>query len=356
VYSGHAWLNDQDKGESMSILKFAVLGTGFWSHYQIPAWFKVGGVQLVAVYNRTVEKAEKVAEKFGVPGVYGNPEELFQKETLDFVDIITEVEGHAPLVELAAKYRIPVICQKPMAPDLQTAERMVRVCQQAETPFFIHENWRWQTPIRAFQACLDEGKIGRPFRARITWISAYNHFQNQPSLKLLKNLILMDMGSHLLDISRVLFGEAVSIYCQTNRVNVDLAGEDVATILLRTDRDIAVVIEMAYARAPVERDCFPQTLLFVEGNQGTLELAPDYWLRLTTREGIIAKRTPPPHYVWADLTYNVVHASIVPCNENLLKGIWRTGEAETTGEDNLKTVRLVHAAYESARLKKGIHI
>ena len=35
-------------------LRFAVMGTGFWSTLQIPAWFEVGGVELVALYNRTV--------------------------------------------------------------------------------------------------------------------------------------------------------------------------------------------------------------------------------------------------------------------------------------------------------------
>ena len=46
----------------MANLKFAVFGTGWWSHFQIPAWFEVGGVELVALYNRTVSKAEKMAE------------------------------------------------------------------------------------------------------------------------------------------------------------------------------------------------------------------------------------------------------------------------------------------------------
>ena len=71
-------------------LKFAVLGTGFWSHYQIPAWFEVGGVELVAVYNRTVAKAEHVAQKFGVPRVYADPEELLQNEQLDFPPMVNE--------------------------------------------------------------------------------------------------------------------------------------------------------------------------------------------------------------------------------------------------------------------------
>lgn len=112
---------------NMTDLKFAVMGAGFWSRYQIPAWFEVGGVELVAVYNRTVSKAETTAERFDVPKFYGDAEELFRNEDLDFVDIITEVGGHAPLVKLAAKYRAPVICQKPMAGDLETAQAMVDV-------------------------------------------------------------------------------------------------------------------------------------------------------------------------------------------------------------------------------------
>jgi D-apiose dehydrogenase len=148
----------------MSDLKFAVLGTGFWSLYQIPAWFEVGGVQPVAAYNRTRSKAEQVARQFGIPRVYDDPEELLrcERENLDFIDIVTAVETHAPLVQLAAKYRLPVICQKPMSTDLASAEGMVAACREAGVPLFIHENWRWQSPIRALKAALDSGASARP--------------------------------------------------------------------------------------------------------------------------------------------------------------------------------------------------
>jgi hypothetical protein len=51
----------------------------------------------------------------------------------------------------------------------------------------------------------------------------------------------------------------------------------------------------------------------------------------------------------------VVHASIAACNANLLKALQGQGLAETTGEDNLKTVRLVFAAYDSASAGQVIH-
>jgi predicted dehydrogenase len=340
----------------MAPLRFAVIGTGFWSNFQIPAWLEVGGVELVAVSDQMIEKAKKVAQKLNVPKVYGDPEELIKSECLDFVDIITEVDSHAPLVKLAAKYHLPVICQKPMAPDLFTAEEMVEACRKAETPFFIHENWRWQTPIRAVKAVLSEKQIGKPYRAQIEWLTGFNPFFNQPTLKKLPHLILADMGCHLLDISRVLFGEADTLYCQTKRVNPDLSGEDAATIVLNTDKEITVTINMAYALTPVERECFPQTCIFIEAEKGSLFLGPDYWLRITTREGTFSRRIPPPRFAWSDPAYEVIHSSIVPCNADLLAGLLGKKKAETTAEDNLITTRLVFAAYDSAATGEVIRI
>jgi predicted dehydrogenase len=252
------------------------------------------------------------------------------------------------------KYKVPVICQKPMAPDLPTAEQMTAACREAGVPYFIHENWRWQTPIRALKAALQSGEIGTPFRARIDMVTGFPVFANQPFLKTLERFIITDLGSHTLDTARFLFGEAGSLYCQTKKAHPDIAGEDVATIMLHMGGQTTVTINMAYAENYLEHDHFPQTYCFVEGDKGSIELGPDYWLRLTTRAGTHSRRVPPPRYAWADPAYDVVHSSIVPCNADLLKALRGEGQAETTGEDNLKTVRLVFAAYESASEKKVV--
>ena len=341
----------------MAELNFAVIGTGFWSLYQIPAWFEVGGVRPIAAYNRTFSKAEQVAKRFGIPRVYREAEELLQKERdqLDFVDIVTAVETHADLVHLAAKYRLPVICQKPMSTDLASAEGMVSDCRQAGAPLYIHENWRWQAPIRALKQVLDTGVIGQPFRARIDMISGFPVFTNQPFLKELDQFILTDLGSHTLDTARFLFGEASSLYCQTRKVHRDIRGEDAATVVMSMGQNVSVTVNMAYAGNFLEREAFPQTYIFIEGDLGSLELGQDYWLRTTTREGTLLKRVPPPRYAWADPAYEVVHASIAACNANLLGALRGEARAETSGEDNLKTVRLVFAGYDSANRDQVIH-
>ncbi|MBW7884744.1 MAG: Gfo/Idh/MocA family oxidoreductase [Caldilineaceae bacterium] len=340
----------------MANLRLAVFGTGFWSLYQIPAWYEVGGVEIVACYNRTVSRAENVAKRFGIPRVYGDPEELFRNETLDLVDIITEVPAHEPLVLLAAKYKVPVICQKPMAASYESAQRMVNACEEAGIPFFVHENYRWQAPVRAAKKLVEEGHIGRLFRGRFEFRHELPEFawQNQPLLKQLERLVLADQGSHQFDLARFFFGEAQSIYAQHLRVREDIAGEDVASALLKMGNALVNVNISFVSKTQEER--FPETTFYLEGDQGTLELRTDFWVHMTTAAGTLIKRYAPPRYTWADPAYDVNHASMVPLHENFLRAL-RTGEPpENTGADNLKTMRLVYAAYESAAENRVIQI
>lgn len=108
-------------------------------------------------------------------------------------------------------------------------------------------------------------------------------------------------------------------------------------------------------KRPLERECFPQTLAFIEGPLGSIELGSAYGLRVTTSRGTQVTRHPPPRHAWADPAYDLAHASIVPCHANLLAALRGAGKAETTGEDNLKTLELVFGAYDSARRDDVVH-
>jgi len=332
----------------MGALRFAAVGAGFWARPQLAAWREVAGATCVAICNRTVRKAEALASEFGIPKVYADPLELLRREELDFVDIITAPELHEAHVLAAASRGVAVICQKPMALSLASAERMVAACAAARVPFFVHENFRWQTAIREVKRVLLEGTIGTPYRARLQLISGAPVFENQPFFRDLEQFLLTDMGSHQLDVARYLFGEAGSLICHIDRIHSDIKGEDVATVMLRMRSKVTVVVFMAYAENFIEHDRNPETFMFIEGSKGSLELGPDYWVRVTTSSGTHAKRFSPPRYPWADPAYEVVQASIVPCHQNLLGALRGEGAAETRAEDNLETARLVFAAYDSA--------
>ena len=340
----------------MKNLRFAVLGTGYWSTLQIPAWLEVGGVELVAIYNRTISKAEKMAEKYDVAKVYNDPEEILKKEKLDFIDIITQVPAHAPFVFLAAKYKIPVICQKPMAQDYQTCKSMVLACKEANIPFFIHENFRWQPPLRAVKEAIAAGLIGNPYRANI---QLYNYkdddfgFNEQPFLKTLDHYALTDFGSHLFDLARFFFGEPHSIYCQTCKTVDYVGGEDVVSALLR--------INDVMCHCEISNKC--NTTVYIEGTKGVIELDTNSNLHIITDKETIIKdcNKLSPHYSWVspeDEKINgaaMIH-SIVACNAHLLNALKSGNTPETAGEDNLKTMRLMFSAIDSADKDKLIYI
>ncbi|OFY66660.1 MAG: oxidoreductase [Bacteroidetes bacterium RBG_13_42_15] len=340
----------------MKKLKFAVLGCGFWSKFQIGAWTEVEGAELVAVYNRTRSKAEKIAGYFKVPGVYENAEELFKKEKPDFVDIITDVDTHALFVDMALKNGMKkIICQKPMAPDFVTANKMVKMCSEAGARLYIHENYRWQAPVRRFKQIVDSGIIGKPFKARVSFLSGFPVFENQPFLKELDHFILTDMGSHVLDVIRYLFGECEELWCQTRAVNRGIKGEDMATVMLKMKNGMPVYSELSYASI-VEHDSFSTLYILVEGENGSVYLGPKFEIRTTTRKGTESEIVKFPFYSWADPDYIVNHESGIHVNRNILEDMLGKARAENTAEDNLETVRLIWACYESAAEGKIIKI
>jgi predicted dehydrogenase len=338
----------------MEKLKFAVFGCGFWAKFQIGAWSEIDGVELVALYNRTLSKAQNLAAMFNVPRVYDDAMELLRNEKLDFVEIITDVDTHAKFTELAVRYGIKnIICQKPMAPSFKEARRMVTLCQEAGVNFYIHENYRWQAPIRRFKAILDSGVIGKPFKARVSFLSGYPVFDNQPFLAELENFILTDMGSHVLDVTRFLFGEVKTLWCQTRTITPGIKGEDVAVVILSMKNGMPVYTELSYASV-VEHDSFSTVFVLVEGEKGSVYLGPHFEIRTTTREKTVSEVVTFPSYPWADPDYIVNHESGIPISKNILADMLNKGKAENTGTDNFETVKLVWACYESAATGKLI--
>ncbi|HJZ39940.1 MAG TPA: Gfo/Idh/MocA family oxidoreductase [Bacteroidales bacterium] len=338
----------------MNKLRFAVFGCGFWARFQIGAWSEIEGVELVALYNRTLSKAKTLADMFQVPRVYDNPEELLQNEQLDFVEIITDVDTHARFTELAVKHGVKnIICQKPMAPSFEEAKRMVTLCRDAGVNFYIHENYRWQAPIRRFREIIDSGVIGKPFKARVSFLSGFPVFENQPFLAELDKFILTDMGSHILDVTRFLFGEVKTLWCQTRSINHGIKGEDLAVVTLKMKNNMPVYTEMSYASI-VEHDSFSTVYILAEGEKGSVYLGPGFEIRTTTRGRTVSEMVKFPAYAWADPDYIVNHESGIPLSRNILADMLKEGKAENSGDDNFETVKLVWACYQSAASGKPV--
>ena len=117
------------------------------------------------------EKAEAIARQFGIPAVYGDPGRLLREVRPDFVDNITEIGGHKPLSLLCAKHRVACICQKPLAASYRDARQSSRLSRHAH-PFFVHENWRWQAPMRQLRQLLAPAPSARRCGRVCRWCRA----------------------------------------------------------------------------------------------------------------------------------------------------------------------------------------
>jgi D-apiose dehydrogenase len=335
-------------GAQPALLKGALIGCGFFSRNHLHAWQQLAGVQIVALCDNNEQRLAETAREFGIARTYRDAGELFAAERLDFVDIATTALSHRALVERAADARVPCICQKPFAPTLADAQAMVDACARAAVPLMVHENFRWQTPVQAVRRAIDDGAIGTPFWGRFSFRSAFDVYRAQPYLAEGERFIIEDLGIHILDIARFLLGDATTVSASTQRVNPTIVGEDVATILLRHAGGAASVVDCSYA-SPRAEELFPQTLIEIDGSEGSLRLDAGY--RLTVhhvRDGTRSVSCEPPLHAWAQRPWFNIQDSVLNIQAHWLECLRDGREPQTSGRDNLRTLALVEAAYASA--------
>lgn len=335
------------------MLKGALIGCGFFARNHLHAWQQLPDVEIVALCDRDAERLTTTAAEFGIARTYNDAAELLRTEALDFVDIATTVGSHRALVEMASAARVPVVCQKPFAPTLADAQAMVSACRAAGVPLMVHENFRWQTPIQAVRRVLDNGRIGTPFWGRVSFRSAFDVFSGQPYLATDPRFIIQDLGIHIIDIARFLFGEVATLSARTTRVNPRIAGEDVATLLLHHAGGATSVVDCSYATA-LPQELFPQTLVEIDGVAGSLRLGADYTLTVHGRDGrTTQERCEPPLHAWAQRPWHNIQDSVLNIQAHWLDCLHHGCTPQTSGEDNLRTLALVEAAYDSAARRQA---
>jgi predicted dehydrogenase len=209
----------------------------------------------------------------------------------------------------------------------------------------VHENFRWQKPMRELKAASAE--IGPIFFGRIQWRTPYDVYHHQPYLAEEPRFILMDVGVHLLDLARFFMGEFIGVSCVARRVNPHIRGEDAAACLLRSERNAACVVELSYA-SQLERDWFPQTLIHLEGEDGVATLGADFELSVTRRGKTTKRKVGAPLRPWFTPPAHAIQDSVLHIQQHWVECLREGREPETSGEDNLRTLALVFGAYDSA--------
>jgi predicted dehydrogenase len=328
-------------------LRGGLIGCGFFAQNHLHAWGDVRGAGLVAVCDKDRVKAEAAAKTFGIPAVYDDAAEMFAKEKLDFVDVATTMPTHRPLVEMAAKHGVACICQKPFAPTLADCVAMVEACRTAGVPLMVHENFRFQTPLLAVQEVVKSGRIGRVFFGRVSFRTSYDVYAGQPYLAEEERFAILDVGVHVLDVARVLLGEIDAVSCVTASIRPGLKGEDNCAILTRHRDGAAAFVDVSYS-SKQDPDPFPQTLVELDGTEGSIRLTDGFRMTVVDPEGTERRDVSPPLLSWAQKPWHGPQESVLNTQQHFIDCLRAGREFGTSGADNLKTFAACEAAYDSA--------
>lgn len=327
-------------------LKGLLIGCGFFARNHLHAWSETDGADIAAVCDLDAERARSYAAEFSIPQ-WQTSAEVLASGAFDFVDICTTMETHETLVALAVKHGVPVIVQKPFAPDIETSRRIVANATAANVPVMVHENFRFQKIFRRIRDILDSGEIGDLTFGRLSWRNAIDVYSNQPYLLKTERFMIMDVGIHMLDLARFIFGDANAVSCLCQSIKEGLAGEDAATMLLRHDNAATSIIDISYAshRFP---NPFPQTLGEIEGKSGTIQIVDGETLTIHSNGQQRREVIQGDGRRWTSEPWTQIQDSVPRTQQHFIDRLLSGGTFETSAEDSLKTYVLAEAAYRSA--------
>ena len=330
-------------------MRGALIGCGFFAQNHLNAWrdMRDEDVVIVAVCDIDAVKAKAAAETFGIPRHYTDPGELLAKEELDFVDIATRMETHEALVLQAIGRGIRTIVQKPFAPDWDACVAMVRAAAEAGVPLAVHENFRYQTPLLRLRETLDTGVIGQATWGRFAFRTGFDVYRTQPYFHNETRFAILDTGVHVLDLARFFLGEVAHVSCETQRRNPKNRGEDTATMLLRHTSGAVSLAETTYEARQVP-DPFPQTLVTIEGERGSIKLHEDFRMVVTADGQVSERKVDSPLLPWTADPWHIAQESVLLTQRGIMAA-WKAGrDADTSGADNLRTFAVAEAAYAAA--------
>lgn len=105
---------------------------------------------------------ESRREQLQVDGVpfYTDAKEAIEREKPDFVINVTPRHVHTAINHLAFDYKLPVLCEKPIAENYEKALEIVKRAEEERIPFMIAENYRTFAPLRKLKRLIEAGAVG----------------------------------------------------------------------------------------------------------------------------------------------------------------------------------------------------
>jgi UDP-N-acetylglucosamine 3-dehydrogenase len=240
----------------MEKLRVGVIGCGsIAQHRHLPEYQSNKNVEIVAVCDINEERAQAVAEKYGVKA-YTNYEELLESGSVDAVSVCTPNYLHAPISIAALNAGLHVLCEKPMATSRQEALEMIAAANESGKKLMIGHNQRFVPSHQKARKLIESGEIGKIYSFR----TAFGHggpegwsVEGKEGWFFKKEKAFVgamgDLGVHKADLLRYVLGEEITevgSFVETSAK--DFADvDDNAVCVLKTESGIIGTLAASWA-------------------------------------------------------------------------------------------------------------
>jgi predicted dehydrogenase len=249
----------------MKELGIGIIGFGFmgkthtYGYKTIPLYYSnlPFKIRLVGVCNRTLAKAQDAKETLGFEFATDNPDDIFNCPDIDIIDVCTPNIYHKEAVIKAIKAGKHVYCDKPLAANLEETNEITELMKSSQVITQMALQNRFFPATLHAKELIEQNKIGKVTSFRAFYLHAGSVDPNKPigwkQDKKFGGGVLVDLGSHIIDLMYCLLGEYSSLYAQSDILYkqrpdksgsmVDIEAEDIIHLIVKMKSGASGTIE-----------------------------------------------------------------------------------------------------------------
>ncbi|HPJ37448.1 MAG TPA: Gfo/Idh/MocA family oxidoreductase [Spirochaetota bacterium] len=307
------------------------------------------GISINAACDINTARLRTFQHLAGIPEqhLYTDYNDLITALHPEIVIIATWTDSHVPIGIAAAESGAKVIvCEKPIAPDLKEAQRLIDACERNRTELIINHERRFDHRYRTIRNFIVSGKIGEIKTVHASILTS--GYRGKSDIREGGGPLLQD-GTHLIDIIRFLFGDITSVSGSFARSGRKSGFEDRAAGWLKAGNNIDIFLEAGGNRHYFHFE------LDIYGTEGRIVIGNGYEKLFVSKKSTLYKN-------FRDLKEKPVNLKKgVNCftrEYREVKRFMQRGERSctSTGQDGYKALEAVHALYLSGFSGKKIDL
>jgi predicted dehydrogenase len=195
-------------------------------------------MRVAGIVTADPERHARASEAYPSALIAPNPDALFTApDQLDLVVVAAPNRAHASLGIAALQSGLPVVIDKPFASSSAEAERVMRVARETGTLLTVFQNRRWDNDFLTLRRLIADELLGPVVRLE----SRFERFRPHPRPDAWRERpapdegggLLFDLGAHLIDQARLLFGHPISVYAESDLRRAGAQVDDDTFVALR---------------------------------------------------------------------------------------------------------------------------